>query len=203
MWDDRFRGEGYLYGTDPAGFVAAQAGVLPPAAKVLSVADGEGRNSTYLAGLGHQVTAIDASGVALEKARALAATRKVTVQFAQVDILAWDWPDGAFDAVLGVFIQFLPAELRTGLHRNLAQAVRPGGMVLLHGYAPRQVGYGTGGPSQVGNLYTLDQLRADFAGWEVVRAEDYDATLREGQGHSGTAALIDFIARKPRMADPA
>ncbi|MBN2631664.1 MAG: class I SAM-dependent methyltransferase [Rhodobacteraceae bacterium] len=202
MWDDRFRGEGYLYGTDPAGFVAAQAGVLPPAARVLSVADGEGRNSTYLAGLGHKVTAIDASSVALDKARALAATRNVAVDFAQVDILAWDWPEAAFDAVLGVFIQFLPPGPRAGLHRNLARAVRPGGLVLLHGYAPRQVGYGTGGPSQVENLYTLAALRADFAGWDVLHAEDYDATLREGHGHNGSSALIDFIARRPATAGP-
>ena len=46
-------------------------------------------------------------------------------------------------------------------------------------------------------MYTLDLLHDAFAGWQVLRAEDFDADVDEGRGHSGRSALIDFVARKP------
>jgi len=59
------------------------------------------------------------------------------------------------------------------------------------------VEYGTGGPPNAANMYTVPMLREAFAGYEVLRAEDFDADVDEGWGHSGKSALIDFIARKP------
>jgi SAM-dependent methyltransferase len=198
MWDARYAAaEGYLFGTEPSGFVRARAGVLSPGARILCLADGEGRNSVWLAGQGHRVTASEQSGVALEKARALAAARGVSVRFVQEDIETAPWPEAAHDAVLGVFIQFAPPGLRAAIHAGIRRTLVPGGLVLLHGYAPRQIANGTGGPRAVENLYTLDGLAADFPGWEVLVAEDYDADLAEGTGHHGKSALIDFIARKP------
>jgi SAM-dependent methyltransferase len=79
LWDSRYDRIDYLFGTEPADFVTRYAGLLPPESRVLCVADGEGRNSVYLAGLGHDVTAFDQSNVALVKARALALARGVTV----------------------------------------------------------------------------------------------------------------------------
>jgi DNA gyrase subunit A len=43
----------------------------------------------------------------------------------------------------------------------------------------------------------IGELRAAFAGWEVLRLADFDADVDEGRGHSGRSALVDFIARKP------
>ncbi|MCF8510775.1 MAG: methyltransferase domain-containing protein [Rhodobacteraceae bacterium] len=199
MWDERYAGKDYLFGTEPAAFLAREAAVLPPRCRVLSLADGEGRNSVYLAGLGHRVTAMEASSVALQKARALADARGVEVDFQPATIEAWDWAQ-PFEAVLGIFIQFAPPALRKAIHAGIAQAVAPGGLVLLHGYAPRQIANGTGGPRAVENLYDLAELAGDFPGWQVVRAADYDADLSEGHGHSGQSALIDFIARRPVLA---
>lgn len=196
MWDERYAGKDYLFGTAPAAFVVGQGGVLPPGSRILSLADGEGRNSVHLAGLGHQVTAMEQSPVALQKARALAAARGVSVDFRQAGVESWDWSQ-PFDAVLGVFIQFAGPALRATIHTGIARAVVPGGLVMLHGYAPRQIANGTGGPRAVENLYTLDGLRADFPGWQILRATDYDAVIHEGTGHSGPSALVDFIARKP------
>jgi SAM-dependent methyltransferase len=196
MWDKRYAEPGYLFGTDPAALLAREAGVIAPGARVLCLADGEGRNSVWLAGQGLNVVAMEASAVALGKARDLAAARGVTVDFRQSTVEDWDWSK-PFDAVVGVFIQFARPALRAVIHSGIAQAVVPGGLVLLHGYAPRQIGYGTGGPPVVENLYTLDGLRADFPGWQELRAEDYDADLSEGTRHVGKSALIDFIARKP------
>jgi len=195
-WNQRYRNEGYLFGTAPAAFLLRSAPLLPEGARVMCVADGEGRNSVYLAGLGHEVTAFDPSDIGVAKAQRLAVAEGVRVAHHVVSAEAWDW-SLAFDAVVGVFIQFAPPALRTWMLAQMAGAVRPGGLLLLHGYAPRQVGYGTGGPGDAAHMYTLDLLRGAFPGWEVLRARDYDAVIDEGTGHSGRSGLVDFVARKP------
>lgn len=197
MWDQRYAGAEYLFGTQPSRFVLTEAGRLAPGSRVLAVADGEGRNSVHLARLGHKVTAMDSSRVGVKKARALADEAGVSVDFRVADIAEWDWREAAFDAVLAVFIQFAAPPLRDAIFAGMARTLRPGGLLLLHGYAPRQVEYGTGGPGRAENLYTLELLNEHFASFEVLHADDYDAEIHEGSGHSGKSALIDFVARKP------
>ncbi|MCT4683460.1 MAG: methyltransferase domain-containing protein [Roseicyclus sp.] len=195
-WDSRYAREDYLFGQAPAAFLVAQAHHLPPGARVLSVADGEGRNAVHLARLGHQVTAFDISPNAIAKARALAAAAEVEVAFQVSTLEAWDWSEPV-DALVAVFIQFLPPAARAAAFARFAEALRPGGVLLLHGYAPRQVGYGTGGPKAAENMYTEALLAEAFAGWEILHSADYDAEIDEGTAHSGRSALVDFVARKP------
>ena len=197
MWNERYANEDYLFGTESAAFLVAQARHLPRGARALCVADGEGRNSTWLAAQGHEVTAFDPAPNALAKARRLAEARGVTVDFREADVEDWPWEEGAVDAVVAIFIQFAPPDLRARLFADMARTLQPGGVLLLHGYAPRQVDYGTGGPPHAENMYTLELLRAAFPGWEVLHAADYDAKIDEGAGHSGRSGLIDFVARKP------
>ncbi len=196
MWNERYAAQGFLFGTEPADFLRREAVRLKPGSRVLCVADGEGRNSVFLAGQGHAVTAFDASIVGVEKARKLAAKAGVSVAYNVAGIEDWDWSQ-EYDAVVGVFIQFAPPDLRAKLFGWLAQAVAPGGMLLLHGYAPRQVAYGTGGPPCADNMYTEGLLRDSFGGLEVLHLADYDAEIDEGPGHSGKSALVDLVARKP------
>ncbi|MHA7886832.1 SAM-dependent methyltransferase [Roseicyclus sp.] len=195
-WDSRYAREDYLFGQAPAAFLVAQAHHLPPGARVLSVADGEGRNAVHLARLGHRVTAFDISPNAIAKARALAAEAEVEVAFQVSTLEAWDWSEPV-DALVAVFIQFLPPAAREAAFARFAAAIRPGGLLLLHGYAPRQVGYGTGGPKAAENMYTEALLAEAFAGWEILDSADYDAEIEEGTAHSGRSALVDFVARKP------
>lgn len=197
MWNKRYDRPDYLFGTEPAAFVAEQAAILKPGSDVLCVADGEGRNSVYLAGLGHAVTAFDAADIAVQKARKLAGERGVSVDFRHASMDEWSWRGPQYDALVAVFIQFLGPEARAAAFENMKRAIRPGGLMLLHGYAPRQIEYGTGGPPLVENLYTLPMLETAFSGYEVLRAEDYDREIDEGVGHSGLSGLVDFIVRKP------
>ncbi|WP_078059116.1 class I SAM-dependent methyltransferase [Tropicimonas marinistellae] len=197
MWNERYDRPDYLFGKKPAGFLEAHAHVIPPRSTVLCVADGEGRNSVYLAGLGHRVTAFDMSGNAVDKARRLAAEAGVEVAFHEADVESWDWGEKTWDAVVAVFIQFAGPPLRTRIFEDIARSLRPGGHLLLHGYAPRQVSFGTGGPPNEANMYTLPMLETAFPGWHVFDAADYDAEIEEGEGHSGLSALIDFVAVKP------
>ncbi|MCL1628536.1 MULTISPECIES: SAM-dependent methyltransferase [Roseinatronobacter] len=199
MWEDRFATPDYLFGTEPAQALRDHADLLTPGATALAVADGEGRNSVFMAECGLHVTAADYAPSALDKARALAEARGVAVQFVQADLLA-EWPKawtGAFDLVAGIFIQFVGPDARTEMFRRMAACLRPGGIMFLHGYRPEQLAYGTGGPSAVENLYTEDMLRAAFPDWQILRCRSYDREITEGTGHSGMSALIDFVMRKP------
>jgi cyclopropane fatty-acyl-phospholipid synthase-like methyltransferase len=195
-WNSRYAGDDYLFGRAPAAFLTAQAHWLPEAAEVLSVADGEGRNAVYLAGLGHRVTAFDLSPNAIDKARRLATEAGVSVDFRVSTLEAWDW-SRPVDAVVAVFIQFLGPKARAAAFAEFARTLRPGGLLMLHGYAPRQVGYGTGGPKAEENMYSEALLTAAFPGWEVLHSADYDADISEGTAHAGRSGLIDFVARKP------
>lgn len=199
FWSARYRdaGEEYLFGTAPNKFLAAQAERFGAGMSVLSVADGEGRNSVWMAEQGCQVTATEISLVALEKAAKLARGRNVAVDFVQADILNWDWPALAFDAVVGIFIQFATAAERPRQLAGMKQAVKSGGLLFLQGYTPKQLEYRTGGPSAVENLYTPEILREAFADWEIVSLHEHDDTITEGSAHTGRSALIDLVARKP------
>ncbi len=199
VWSQRYRdaGEDYLFGTAPSRFLETHRQFLNTGATALSVADGEGRNSVWLAEQGLAVTALEISPVAVEKARRLARGRGVNVNFVQADIIAMPWPDDTHDLVVGIFIQFVgPAEREIQFAR-MKQAVKRGGLLLLHGYTPQQLAYRTGGPSAVENLYTMALLRTAFAGWEILALREYEAELAEGSGHKGRSAVIDLIARKP------
>ena len=195
-WNDRFSGSDYVFGTEPAAFLTRAAPVLPPGARVLCPADGEGRNSAWLAGQGLKVTAFDVAPAAVEKAWKLDDRLGVTVERNISTLEEWDWSQ-SFDAVVGIFFQFLGPEARSEAFDWMAEATRPGGHLLIHGYAPRQVGYGTGGPGVPENMYTAEILRDAFPGWEILTLNDYDADIKEGEGHAGRSALVDFVARKP------
>ncbi|MBT9522931.1 MAG: class I SAM-dependent methyltransferase [Dechloromonas sp.] len=199
FWSARYRdaGEEYLFGTAPNKFLASQAGNFGDGMRVLSVADGEGRNAVWLAEQGCQVTATEISPVALEKAAKLARGRSVTVDFVEADILNWDWPQEEFDAVVGIFIQFATPAERPRQLAGMKQAVKSGGLLFLQGYTPKQLEYKTGGPSAVENLYTAEMLREIFADWEIVLLHEHEDTIEEGSAHIGRSALIDLVARKP------
>lgn len=198
MWDERYDREDYLFGTEPAGFLQRETMRLAAGEHALCIADGEGRNSVFLAARGLKVTAFDSSRVALAKAHRLAEARAVDVDFRHADVQDWDWSAQAYDVVVAVFIQFAGPALRTRIFEGMDRTLRPGGHLLIHGYAPRQVGYGTGGPPQRENMYDLLMLREAFPNYRVLHADDYDAEVAEGEGHKGLSALIDFVAIKER-----
>ncbi len=199
MWDERYATGDYIFGTEPADFVRAAAALLPPAARVLSLAEGEGRNSVWLAGQGHRVTGIDQSGVGLAKAARLAAARGVEVDLQQGDVLDWDGSDGPWDAVLAVFVHFFPPEWPM-LARAVQRGVGPGGLFLYHGYHPDQIGLGTGGPRDPAMLLPAAAVAAHFPGWEPMILRDHEAVLAEGQRHVGRSALVDVALRAPVVA---
>lgn len=196
-WDDRYQGDEYLFGTDAAAPMQALRDQLPDAGSALAVADGEGRNSVWLAQQGFDVTAFDYSNVGLEKARSLAQKAGVQVNFQQSDIDDWDWDAKPYDLVAAVFIQFAPPDMRARIFDGLIRATKPGGTLYLLGYRPEQIGRGTGGPPHASHMYTEDMLRRAFATFDIDILRGWEEDVDEGPGHRGQSALIEMLARKP------
>ena len=196
MWNERYSQPGFLFGTDPARFLVEQEQYLERGKTALAIADGEGRNSVFMAEKGMIVTAQDASDVAVEKARGLAAARGASVDYRLGDLRDFDWGGTQYDLVAAIFIQFAEPAFRDDIFKGVQQALKPGGILLLHGYRPEQIDYGTGGPPCAENMYTTDMLAEAFADMEILRLEAYDREVQEGRGHSGMSALIDLVARK-------
>lgn len=196
IWNERYDREEYVFGTEPNGFLKSCAPLLHPGEKALAVADGEGRNGVWLASQGLEVTGFDASAVGLAKARRLAVGQGVEVDYRLASVEDWTWERDAYDVVAAIFIQFAEPPLRTLIFEGMIRTLKPGGLLLLQGYTPRQLDYGTGGPRAVVNLYTRPMLEDAFASLAIERLEEHDSEVSEGPGHSGMSALIDLIARK-------
>jgi cyclopropane fatty-acyl-phospholipid synthase-like methyltransferase len=197
FWDQRYRTPEYIFGTEPNVFLASQVNRFKPKDRVLDVGCGEGRNSVWLAGLGCDVTGLDVSPLALDKARRLASGKGVAVQYVQTDIRDWRWDPAQFDAVVCVFIQFAEPEQRARLFDGFMTTLKAGGMLVLQGYTPKQVEYKTGGPPRPDHMYTAELLRGAFAGMEILHLREHEEVLAEGIKHVGRSALIDLVARKP------
>ena len=195
-WNQRYASADYLFGESPNEFVRASASYLDDTQSVLCVADGEGRNSVWLAERGLQVTAFDFAPNAVVKARRLAQRRDVSVDFHVADIETWRFEPARYDAVVAVFIQFLGPTARDDVFARMQSAVKPGGLFLLEGYRPEQLQYRTGGPGAIENLYTREWVEHAFRDWQMLLLREYDAVLSEGTRHAGMSALIDVVARK-------
>jgi SAM-dependent methyltransferase len=195
-WEARFSGPGYHFGTEPNAFLKSKAHLLKRGQRALSIADGEGRNGVFLAEQGLDVLAMDFSPAALAKARALAKERGVTIRTEQADLDTWTWPVETFDVVVGIFFQFCAPPLRARVFANIKQALKPGGLLLIEGYTPKQRQYKTGGPSEIENLYTRESLEQSFSDFASVEIDEYDKVIQEGAGHGGMSALIDLVGRK-------
>lgn len=196
-WDRRFAGETFLFGTEPNAWLREHAARLPAGGRVLSVADGEGRNSVWLAKQGFRVDAFDVSRVGVDKARAFARSHGASVDFQVADVDALAWPELVYDGVAAIFVQFADPAQRARLFAGISRCLKPGGVLVLQGYTPRQLEYRTGGPPFASHLYTEALLREAFAGLEIVELREYEADLAEGTGHFGRSALIGLVARRP------
>ena len=194
-WNKRFAGDDYVFGTEPNEYLREHA-TWPAGSRVLCVADGEGRNSVWLARRGIEVEAFDISDVGVEKARRLAAAASVAVAYSVCDCDDFAWPQDAYDGIAAIFVQFADPAMRARLFANMVRALKPGGTLVLQGYGPRQLEYKTGGPSLIEHLYTVEMLRDAFASTEIDELRDYEADLKEGARHSGRSALIRLVARK-------
>jgi len=196
-WEARYATADYRFGKQANEFLIRCKPLLPKTGRALAVADGEGRNGVWLAQQGLEVLSIDFSPTAIAKARALAKANNVDVEFEEADVHAWPYPQDAFDVVAEIFTQFSSPDQRAQKWAGMRRALKPGGLLIIQGYTPKQLEYGTGGPKQRENLYTRDMLMDAFGDLDDVTIVEEERELQEGAGHSGMSAVIGLTARKP------
>lgn len=195
-WNSRYSTDEYIFGTEPNRWLHQHADVLPAQGRVLCVADGEGRNSVWLASRGLEVDAFDVSAIGIEKARRLAIQKGVSVHYTLADCDGFAWPAQTYDAVVAIFVQFADPAMRARLFNNMMTSLKPGGLVLLQGYTPKQLEYRTGGPPEVSHLYTPEMLSESFAALRISELHAYEEVMQEGSRHQGLSALIGMVAHK-------
>jgi SAM-dependent methyltransferase len=200
-WETRYRVPEYVFGEEPNYFLASCKNLLPNSGTALAIADGEARNGVWLAEQGLDVLSIDFSPSAQSKGRALAQNRRVSLRFELADVHTWAYPERAFDVVCDIFTQFSSPAERTRKWAGVRRTLKPGGLLILQGYTPKQLHYGTGGPKELENLYTRELLEETFGDFTDFRITEEERELQEGTSHGGMSALIAFTAKKPNRVE--
>lgn len=200
QWDARYQQPDYAYGKLPNAFFAQQLDLLEPGLLLLP-AEGEGRNAVYAALNGWMVEAFDISLQGRKKALALAYAMNVNVNYRLGGLDELDYPKDRFDAIGLVYAHFLPSD-RKAYHQKLTTLLKPGGVLILEGFAKANLEYkrrnpGIGGPDNQEALFDVDSVREEFTGLDVILLEETETELREGLYHNGTGKVIRFVGQKP------
>lgn len=194
MWDERYSGGEYAYGTKPNKFLEENFNHIPKG-KVLSLAEGEGRNAVFLAKQGYSVTAVDASIVGLNKARKLAQENGVVAEFIHADLADYDLGENRWDGIVSIFCP-LPSSLRKQLYKKVEAGLKRNGVFLLEAYTPAQLEYGTGGGNSADVMQSKESLSLELASLKFRHLIELERGVIEGTYHTGIGAVVQAIASK-------
>ncbi|WP_447963126.1 class I SAM-dependent methyltransferase [Nitrospira sp. Ecomares 2.1] len=178
-WNHKYTTGNYLFGRDPIQFLTDHVDLLPKGA-ALDLAMGEGRNGVFLATKGFQVTGVDISEAGFKKAQALASEKGVTITTLVADLEQYILPPDTFDLIICTYY------LQRDLFPKIAQALKPGGMVLIETYTVDHLQY----RPQFNRIFLLErnELLTLLPGFRVLRYQEVD---------SGEAAFASLLAQKP------
>ncbi|AFJ02483.1 Tellurite resistance protein TehB [Methylophaga frappieri] len=194
MWDERYSGKNYAYGTEPNDFLKEKFSELPKG-NVLCLAEGEGRNAVFLAEQGFAVTAVDLSAVGLDKARSLAASRGVPLILIHADLAEFDLGLNQWDGIVSIFCA-LPSPIRRRMHKQVVNALKPGGSIIIEAYTPQQVENNTGGGKDPDQMQTILSLKQELSGLSFTHLIEKQRDVNEGIYHTGLSAIVQAIAFK-------
>ncbi|MEM7030652.1 MAG: class I SAM-dependent methyltransferase [Chloroflexota bacterium] len=194
MWDERYSADEYAFGKEPNEFLAKNYRAIPKG-KVLSLAEGEGRNAVFLAKQGYTVTAVDGSQAGLEKARKLAQENNVALDLIQADLVDFDIGVSNWDGIVSIFFP-LPSAQRKELHKKVVAGLKENGVFLVEAYRPEQVAYGTGGGKSPDTMTTKESLIEELNEMAFIHLMTLERSVVEGKYHTGLAAVIQAIAMK-------
>jgi SAM-dependent methyltransferase len=195
-WNQRYADADLVWSAEANRFLVQEVADLPPG-RALDLGAGEGRNAIWLAERGWRVTAVDFSGIGLQKARRLAEARGVEVNWIEADLRSYSPARGAFDLVVLVYIH-LPGEERRALVRRAADAVAAGGALLVLGHDRSNLEEGYGGPQDPTILFSPDDISDDLAGIEELRVVRADRVMRPVMTDDGERHAIDALVRAER-----
>lgn len=191
FWQERYGERDRLWSGRPNVALVATVGGLAPG-RVLELGCGEGADSIWLAEQGWRVTAVDVAETAIARGRSEAAARGIAdgrITWLIADLASWS-PPGSYELVSACFLHS-PIEFpREGVLRRAAQAVRPGGHLLVVGHAepPPWADEHAHDPHHfLGPDEELAALALDPAEWAVVVS---DLRSREASGPDGQPATL-------------
>ena len=183
-----------MYGKEPNDFLKQHIDRIP-VGPVMCLADGEGRNSVFIASTGRATSSVDLSTQGTIKTERLAAERNVKVSTETADLANYDLGENRWDGIVSIFAH-MSKDVREDLHRRVVKALKPGGVFLLEAYTPAQVGRGTGGPQDVSLTMKLHDLLSELSPLTIELGHEIERDVIEGTGHTGRASVVQIIARK-------
>lgn len=193
FWNQRYATHDTVYGKAPNLYFKSILDSLTPGS-LLMPAEGEGRNAVYAASLGWKVEAFDYSSVAQEKALQLAEANDVTIKYDVLEIN--EFKANKQYAAIGLIYVHLPTKERFVFHQKMIDALLPGGVLIIEAFSKAQINNASGGPKDIEQLYSLDQLKQDFASLNCIQAVEIEIDLEEGPFHKGNANLVRYFAKK-------
>ncbi len=167
-----------------------------PLGDCLCLAEGEGRNAVWLAAQGLNVTAVDASEIGLKKAKDLSEERRVSITAVHADLKDFELGSNRWDSIVSIFCHLSP-DIRKSVHQRCVEGLRPGGIMLLEAYTPRQLEFKTGGPPVAEMMMDSKILTEELIGLEFNDLNEVIRNINEGQFHHGKGAVVQMLARKP------
>ncbi|WP_379544422.1 class I SAM-dependent methyltransferase [Psychrobacter sp. R86515] len=200
MWDERYSGTEFAFGTEPNDFLRETFEQIPVGGHVLCLAEGEGRNAVFLAEQGFEVTAMDMSEVGLNKANKLAKDRGVAITTQVVDLAHYDFGQDKWDAIVSIWAH-VPETVRQYVHAQVSAALKPEGVFIVEAYTERQLGTeAVGGPpaSQRERFGALKNFQNELVGLNEVVGIEKLRMVSEGKRHQGLSAVVQFVGKKAR-----
>mgnify|MGYP000063577802 CR=1 FL=1 len=198
-WNDRYSKEGFAYGDQPNDYLKEQLSKLTTG-KILFPAEGEGRNAVFAAKLGWKVSAFDISEEGKKKALQFAQANNVSIDYQVGELQKLNYSPNQFDAIALVYAHF-PAEIKSLYHKMLTNFLRKGGAIIFEAFSKKHLDYISrdekmGGPRDSASLFSIEEIKSDFANCEFTELEEKEIELREGAFHQGLGSVIRFVGRK-------
>jgi len=198
-WNDRYSKEEFAFGEKPNSYLKEQLEKLP-VGTILFPAEGEGRNAVFAASLGWKVSAFDISIEGRKKALRLAEANNVTIDYQVGELQTLHYDTEQFDAIALIYAHF-PAEIKSLYHKTLDRYLRKNGVIIFEAFSKNHLDYvsknpNVGGPRDLPSLFSIDEIKTDFANYEIIELIEKEIELREGLFHNGTGSVIRFVGRK-------
>lgn len=198
-WNARYSKEEFAYGIQPNNYLKEQLGKLQTGA-ILFPAEGEGRNAVFAAKLGWAVSAFDISTEGKNKAIRLAEANNVKIDYQVGELQTLNYDAQQFDAIALIYAHF-PADSKSLYHKSLDKYLRHGGFVIFEAFSKSHIDYVSknekvGGPKEIAMLFSIDEIKSDFANYSIIELSEKEIELNEGLFHNGRGSVIRFVGQK-------
>ena len=150
--------------------------------------------------LGWNVSAFDISPEGKIKAIKLAEKHQVSIDYQIGELSSLNFKSEQFDAMALIFAHF-PADIKSDYHKTLSKFLKKGGIVIFEAFSKKHLEYlakneSVGGPKDIGSLFSIVEIKADFPDFEILELTETEVELHEGIFHNGLGSVIRFVGRK-------